>query len=59
MKITYDDIYEFAEVRLRCEATRKDGRCKYCPFFDRCSIDDVESLHTMCCDIQDAKGGAE
>ena len=51
MKIVYDDLTEFAEVRLRCEQTRNKSMCKYCPFYDRCQIDDSENLHTMCCDI--------
>ena len=25
--------------------------CKYCPFYDRCQVDDNENLHTMCCDV--------
>lgn len=65
MMIIYDDLTEFAEVRLRCENTRKKRMCKYCPFFDRCQILDDENLHTMCCDIAAknpqfiANGGAE
>ena len=51
MKIIYDDLAEFAEVRLRCENTREGEKCEYCPFSDRCQIDEDENLHTMCCDI--------
>ncbi len=51
MEIIYDDLTEFAEVRLRCEFTRKKSMCKYCPFYDRCQIDENETLHTMCCEI--------
>lgn len=51
MKMIFDDLTEFAEVRLRCEFTRKKLMCKYCPFYDRCQIDDNENLHTMCCEI--------
>lgn len=51
MKIIYDDLAEFAEVRLRCEKTRHQGLCDYCPFYDRCQMDDSENLHIMCCDI--------
>jgi MoaA/NifB/PqqE/SkfB family radical SAM enzyme len=51
MKITYDDLTEFAEIRLRCEYTRQRSMCKYCPFYDRCDVDDNENLHTMCCEI--------
>jgi hypothetical protein len=54
MHITYDDLSEFVEVRLRCENTRKKLMCKYCPFYDRCEIVNNENLHTMCCAI---KGG--
>ena len=52
MQIIYDDLVEFAEVRLRCENTRDSGKCEYCPFYDRCKMDDDESLHVMCCDIE-------
>ena len=57
MKIIYDDLAEFVEVRFRCHKTREKGKCEYCPFYDRCRIDDVENLHTMCCDILDMKEG--
>ena len=56
MRIVYDDLAEFAEVRLRCEYPRKKLMCKYCPFFDRCAVDDDETLHVMCGEIE--KGGA-
>ena len=65
MKIVYDDLGEFAQVRLRCGATRRKSMCKYCPFYDRCQIEDEENLHTMCCDIlsmqteSTEKGGGE
>ncbi len=55
MTMIYDDIVEFAEVRLRCENTRKKSMCKYCPFYDRCEIDDSETLHVMCCEIASEK----
>lgn len=51
MKIIYDDLTEFAEARLRCEYTRRKSMCHYCPFYDRCAVDEDENLHTMCCDI--------
>ena len=51
MKIVYDDLTEFSEVRLRCENTRNNSMCKYCPFFDRCQVAEDENLHTMCCEI--------
>lgn len=54
MKIIYDDLPEFAEVRLRCENTRHKSMCKYCPFYDRCQIDDNENLHIMCCEFEKA-----
>jgi hypothetical protein len=57
MKIVYDDLTEFTEVRLRCENTRKKSMCKYCPFYDRCEVCDDDSLHTMCCEIESMKGG--
>lgn len=51
MKIIYDDLPEFAEVRLRCENTRKKARSEYCPFYDRCEINDDRYLHIMICEI--------
>lgn len=57
MRIVYDDLAEFAEVRLRCENTRKKSMCKYCPFYDRCEVDNESELHVMCGEIE--KGGAE
>ena len=59
MKIVYDDLAEFVEVRMRCSRTRENGKCGYCPFADRCQIDDVENLHTMCCDILSMKEGEQ
>lgn len=52
MRIIYDDLAEFAEVRLRCEYTRNKSMCKYCPFFNRCNVDDDENLHVMCGEIE-------
>jgi MoaA/NifB/PqqE/SkfB family radical SAM enzyme len=57
MQIIYDSLSEFAEIRLRCENTRKKSMCKYCPFYDRCENDNNENLHTMCCAIRDEGGG--
>lgn len=57
MKIIYDDLSEFAEVRLRCENTRKNFMCEYCLFYDRCETDNDENLHSMCCEISTEKGG--
>lgn len=59
MRITYDDLAEIAEVRIRCENTRKKSMCKYCPFYDRCEVCDNDLLHVMCGDIQGMKGGGE
>ena len=38
MKIIYDDLDEFVEVVVRCDTTIKKGKCKYCPFYDRCDV---------------------
>lgn len=63
MKIIYDDLAEFAQVRLRCEKTRENFMCEHCPFYDRCQVDEEENLHTMCCDIlsmqKNQSGGEE
>lgn len=55
MRIVYDDLAEFAEVRLRCEYTRNKSMCKYCPFYDRCDVYDNENLHVMFGEV--LKGG--
>lgn len=52
MRIVYDDLAEFTEIRLRCENTRKKSMCKYCPFYDKCEIDNNENLHVMCGEIE-------
>lgn len=52
MRIVYDDLAEFAEIRLRCENTRSKLMCKYCPFYNRCETDDDENLHVMCGEIE-------
>jgi hypothetical protein len=57
MRIVYDDLAEFAEVRLRCENTRKKSMCKYCPLYDGCEISDNYNLQTMWGEIK--KGGVE
>lgn len=59
MKIIYDDLPEFVEVRLRCEKTRKEARCEFCPFYDRCECGDEMRLHTMCCEIETSGGKQE
>ncbi|MBQ1933792.1 MAG: AAA family ATPase, partial [Clostridia bacterium] len=38
MRITYDDMFEFSEIVIRCNDTVRKGKCSYCPFFDRCEI---------------------
>lgn len=57
MKIIYDDLSEFAEVRLRCENTRKKSMCKYCPLYDRCEINDERYLRIMDCKIEKYEKG--
>lgn len=59
MEILYDDICEFAEVRLRCENTRRKMMCKYCPFYDRCQRDSSEDLHVICGAIKRSEDNAE
>ena len=56
MNIIYDDLPEFAEIRLRCENTRKKIMCKYCPFYDRCEIDYERYLRIMDCKIETSGG---
>lgn len=52
MRIIYDDLVEFSEIVLRCTQTVKKGMCHYCPFFDRCQIDDRENRHIQCGEIE-------
>lgn len=59
MRIIYDDLPEFAEVRIRCENTRSKCMCKYCPFYDRCDTDDDKSVRVMCGEIERSNNNAE
>ena len=61
MKITYDDMFEFSEIVIRCNDTVRKGKCSYCPFFDRCQIDRPDSRHIQFGEIdrRTMKGGAE
>ena len=59
MKIIYDDLPEFAKVRLHCEKTREQSMCKYCPFYDSCEIDDERYLCIMDCKIETSGGKQE
>ena len=52
MRIIYDDLNEFAEVVIRCNDTARLGKCKHCPFYDRCDIADKESRHIMFAEIE-------
>ena len=52
MFITYDDLYEFSQAVIQCNTTVKENKCKYCPFFDRCQIDDEENRHIQCGEIK-------
>ena len=51
MKITYGDLFEFSEIVIRCNDTARQGKCSYCPFFDRCQIDQPENRHIQCGEI--------
>ena len=61
MKITYDDMFEFSEIVIRCNDTVRKGKCSYCPFFDRCKTNEPENRTIQCGEIdrQLMKGGAE
>ena len=56
MRIIYDDIVEFAEVMIRCVKTADKGKCMWCPFFDRCQIDQFDLRHVLCGEIEKPKG---
>lgn len=57
MKIVYDDLVEFAEIVLRCSNTVKNGRCMWCPFFDRCEVDDFATRHVMHGEVEHPREG--
>lgn len=61
MKIIYDDLFEFSEIAIRCNDTARKGKCSYCPFFDRCKIDEPENRHVQCGELghPTEKGGCE
>ena len=63
MRITYDDLFEFSEIVIRCNDTARKGKCSYCPFFDRCQINQPDCRHVQCGEIDRrimvAKGGEE
>lgn len=42
--ITYDDLFEFSQIVVKCRNTREKNKCEWCPFFDRCQIDDEKNL---------------
>lgn len=55
MRIIYDDAAELAEVAIRCEKTANNGKCMWCPFYDRCKIDEFENRHIFCAEIEPTK----
>jgi hypothetical protein len=57
MRIIYDDLNEFAEVVIRCTDTVRKGKCSYCPFFDRCDIEDKDNRHIVCAEIERSENG--
>ena len=56
MLIVYDDMYEFAQVAIRCNDTARRGKCMYCPFYDRCRIAEEENRHVMCGELAKMDG---
>ena len=56
MRIIYDDIVELAEVAIRCGETADKGKCMWCPFYDRCQIDSLETRNVLCGEIDQPKG---
>lgn len=55
MRIIYDDVAELAEVAIRCEKTANKGKCMWCPFYDRCQIDEFENRPILCAEIEPTK----
>lgn len=57
MRIIYDNLVEFSEVAIRCHQTEIEDKCMYCPFYDRCKIDEVENRSIMCGTIEQQPKG--
>lgn len=55
MRIIYDDLVEAAEVAIRCDKTARKAKCAWCPFFDRCMMDQFETRSILCGDIEPQK----
>ena len=55
MRIIYDEVAELAEAAIRCEKTANKGNCMWCPFYDRCKIDEFENRHILCAEIKPTK----
>ena len=55
MRIIYDDVEELAEVAIRCEKTANKGKCMWCPFYDRCAIDEIGNRQILCAEIEPTK----
>lgn len=51
MRIIYDDLIEAGRTMIRCENTVKKNMCRYCPFFDNCIMDDIETRQVYCGEI--------
>ena len=58
MWVIYDDLTEFAEVAIRCSKTVEKGKCMWCPFYDRCMMDSLETRSVIAGDIEPPKGDA-
>ena len=52
MRIIYDDLVEAGEVFIRCEYTIRKNMCHYCPFYDRCTMNEFELRHVFCGEIE-------
>ena len=53
MRIVFDDLVEFAQVAIRCNETVEKEQCEFCPFYDRCELDDLDSRHVLCAELRD------
>ena len=59
MRIIYDDLYEFSQAVIRCNDAAKASMCGWCPFYDRCQIDNEENRHIQCGELVKEKVGAD
>lgn len=56
MRIIYDDLVEAAEIAIRCNNTVMEDKCIWCPFYNRCMVDSLETRCVLCGEVEPPKG---